>query len=41
MHGARFHAPMKVLGYVVLLLMAAAIGWGGYITLKHWAGIGV
>ncbi len=41
MHGAQFHTPMKVVSYVVLLLMAAGIGWGAYITLKHWAGIGV
>jgi hypothetical protein len=41
MSGARFHTPMKVVGYAVLLLMAAAIAWGAYITLIHWAGIGV
>jgi hypothetical protein len=41
MQSARFHTPMKMVGYVVLLLMAAAIVWGAYITLTHWAGIGV
>jgi hypothetical protein len=41
MHGAQFHTPIKVVSYLVLLLMVAAIGWGAYIALKHWAGIGV
>jgi hypothetical protein len=41
MHGAQFHTPVKLVGYLVLLLMAAAILWGAYITLTHWAGIGV
>lgn len=41
MHGAQFHTSIRVVSYVVLLLLAAAIGWGAYITLKHWTGIGV
>jgi hypothetical protein len=41
MHGAQFYMPLKIVGYAVLLLMAAAIGWGAYITLTHWAGISV
>lgn len=41
MHGAQFHGPLKVVSYLVLLLMLGAIGWGAYITLIHWAGIGV
>jgi hypothetical protein len=41
MHGAQFYMPLKIVGYVILLLMLAAIGWGAYITLTHWAGIGV
>lgn len=41
MQSARFHTPIKIVGYLVLLLMAAAICWGAYITLTHWAGIGV
>jgi hypothetical protein len=41
MHGAQFHTPIKLVGYLVLLLMASAIVWGAYITLTHWAGIGV
>ncbi len=41
MESARFHTPMKMVGYLVLLLMAAAIVWGAYIALTHWAGIGV
>ncbi len=41
MHGAAYHTPMKIVGYIVLLLMAIAIIYAGYITLTHWAGIGV
>lgn len=41
MHGEQFHTPMRIVGYIVLLLMATAMGWGAYITLIHWAGIGV
>ncbi|HET9865435.1 MAG TPA: hypothetical protein VFP37_18510 [Steroidobacteraceae bacterium] len=41
MHGAQFYTPVKLVGYLVLLLMVAAIVWGAYITLTHWAGIGV
>ena len=41
MHGAQFHTPLKLVAIVVLLLMLAAIGWGAYVTLTHWSGIGV
>ncbi len=41
MHGAAFHGPMKILGYVVLALMAAAIVYAGYISITYWSGIGV
>ena len=41
MRGAQFHTPMRIAGYVVLVLMATAIVWGAYLTLTHWAGIGV
>jgi hypothetical protein len=41
MHGTQFYTPIKIVGYLVLALMLLAICWGGYITLTHWAGIGV
>lgn len=41
MNGAPYYTPMKIVGYIVLLLMAVAIIYAGYITLTHWAGIGV
>lgn len=41
MNGARYHTPMKIVGYVVLALMAIAVIYAAYITLTHWAGIGV
>jgi hypothetical protein len=30
-----------IFSHVVLLLMAAAIVYAGFITLKYWSGIGV
>lgn len=41
MSGAAYYTPMKIVGYIVLFLMAVALIYAGYITLTHWAGIGV
>ena len=41
MRDAPYYTPMKIVGYVVLALMAIAIIYAGYISLTHWAGIGV
>jgi len=41
MQGAALHGALKVFSYVVLLLMAAAIFYAGYIGIKYWSGIGV
>lgn len=41
MSGIAYYKPVKIVGYVVLLLMFVAILYAGYITLTHWAGIGV
>ena len=41
MNGAGFYTPIKIVGYVILLLMLIAIGYAAYMTLKYWAGIGV
>jgi hypothetical protein len=35
------HGLVKLLSYVILLLMAVAIFYAGYISIKYWAGIGV
>lgn len=39
--GSNIHAPMRILGYVVLLAMLAAVLYTAGITFTHWAGIGV
>jgi len=36
-----WYASLRVVGYVVLLSMLAALAFAGYITLVHWTGIGV
>lgn len=41
MSGPPYYTPVKIVGYVVLVLMAVAIVYAGYITLTHWSGIGV
>ncbi|HWK72450.1 hypothetical protein [Pollutimonas sp. M17] len=32
---------LKIIGLVVLVLMAAAIGYAGIIGISYWSGIGV
>lgn len=41
MHGEGFFTTVKIVGYVVLAAMIAAIVYAGYISLTHWTGIGV
>jgi hypothetical protein len=41
MRSAAFITPLKIVGYVVLAAMAAAIVWAAYISITHWNGIGV
>lgn len=41
MHGAALYTPLKLLGFVVILLMFVAIGYAAYISVRYWAGIGV
>jgi hypothetical protein len=36
-----WHGPLKVVSFVVLLLMAAAIIYALGISLEYWRGIGV
>lgn len=33
--------PLKVLGYVVVLLMAVAMLYAAYISITYWSGIAV
>jgi len=41
MHGEAFFAPLKVVSYVVLAAMLAALCYAAWISLTHWSGIGV
>jgi hypothetical protein len=38
---APMHSSLKIFSYVVILLMAIAMLYSGYISIKYWAGIGV
>jgi hypothetical protein len=35
------HGPLKVVALVVLLSMLLAVLYAGYMSITHWAGIGV
>ena len=35
------YRPLKIFSYLVLLLMAAAIVYSSYISVRYWSGIGV
>lgn len=41
MHGESFFAPLRIVSFVVLIAMLAAIAYAGWISLTHWSGIGV
>lgn len=41
MNGERFFAPLRIVSFIVLLAMVAAIAYAGWISLTHWSGIGV
>lgn len=41
MHGDSYFTAVRVVSYVVLLAMLAAILFAGWISLTHWTGIGV
>ena len=34
-------SSMKILSYIVLLAMVAALGYAAWIAFTHWSGIGV
>ncbi len=35
------HGPLKLLGYAVVLAMAAAVLYAAYISIAYWHGISV
>ena len=35
------YTPVRIVSYVILLLMIAAIGYAAYISILYWDGIGV
>lgn len=41
MHEEGFFTPLKVVSYVVLVAMVAALVYAAWISLTHWTGIGV
>lgn len=41
MHGKALIVPLRVLSYVVIAVMAAALLYAGYISLANWSGIAV
>ncbi len=41
MRSATIGTSLRYFSYVVLLLMAVAIGYAAFITLKYWSGISV
>ncbi len=41
MQGSALSGTFKTVGYVVVVLIASAMAYAGYISLKYWAGIGV
>ncbi|MGP1609152.1 MAG: hypothetical protein ACTS5G_00495 [Burkholderiales bacterium] len=41
MRSATIGTAFRIFSYVVLLLMATAIGYATFITLKYWSGISV
>lgn len=41
MHGESFFTPLRIVSFVVLGAMLAAILYAAWICLTHWSGIGV
>jgi hypothetical protein len=41
MRGTVIYSPLKLLGWVVILLMLVASGYAAYISIRYWSGIGV
>jgi hypothetical protein len=41
MNDERLYSPMRWFSHLVLLLMAVAMVYAAWISIVHWAGIGV
>ena len=41
MHGETFFTAVRIVGFVVLAAMVAAIAYTAWISVTHWTGIGV
>lgn len=41
MQPIKLYTPFKVFGYLILVLMAAAIAYAFIIAVRYWGGIGV
>lgn len=41
MQGTPLYGVLKAVAWIIILLMAVAILYGGGISLKYWSGIGV
>jgi hypothetical protein len=41
MNAQTLYSPLRWLSFLVLLLMAVAVGYAGYISLANWPAIGV
>lgn len=41
MKAQHLFSPLRWLSFLVLLLMAAAVGYAGYISITYWPGITV
>lgn len=35
------HGPLRLVSYLIVLLMALAVLYAAYISVKYWSGIGV
>jgi hypothetical protein len=41
MQGEKFFTPLRILSYIVLAGMLVALAYAAWISMTHWAGIGV
>lgn len=38
---SKWIVPLRIFGYVVVVLMAVAMAYAGYVALTYWSGIAV
>lgn len=41
MHGESYFTPLRIVSYIVLMAMLAAVIYAAWISITHWSGIGV